>query len=112
MAAKLFLLAFGALALIPGATSVLWSRGAPEEVSRTVELDGPFAAFSQTRERIQMRLVPARHEDERSARTRILVRDRDGDELTIPLRRGQTWASAELPANLASADELRISLQD
>ncbi len=110
MAAKLFILAIGALATIPAAASMFWPREG-EDVMRAVELNGPFSEFNQTRDRIQLRLAPAHTEREKRDRTSILVRDGEGDELAIPLKRGQTWASAELPPALASADELEISLQ-
>jgi hypothetical protein len=111
MAAKLLILAASTLAIIPAASSAFWPRHDGGEVIRTVELNGPFLEFAQTHDRIQMRLVPARNEQEKRARASILVRDAEGDELAIPLKRGQTWASAELPAELASAGQLQISLQ-
>jgi hypothetical protein len=111
MAAKLFMLALGALVIVPAAGSAFWPRDAGVSVTRSVELDGPFVEFTQTRERIQLRLAPAGSEDEKRARTGIVVRDTDGYELAIPLKRGQTWVSAELPADLGSSAELRISLQ-
>lgn len=111
MAAKVLFLAASMLAVVPAAASAFWPHQDDGEIARTVELNGPFLEFSQTHERIQMRLVPARNEEEKRARTGIVVRDADGDQLAIPLRPGQRWASAELPANLASAGRLEISLQ-
>jgi hypothetical protein len=111
MPAKLAILGFSALAVIPAAAAVLWSGRAPVEVVRTVELNGPISSFSQTRDRIQVRLVPARSEDEKRARNGILVRDAEGDQFSIPLKHGQTWASAELPDALAAAPGLEITVQ-
>ncbi|HEX5008209.1 MAG TPA: hypothetical protein VFV70_13920, partial [Hyphomonadaceae bacterium] len=71
----------------------------------------PIASFTQTRERIQIRLAPPRSEEEKRERRGITVRDHEGDELSIPLKRGQTWASAQLPDGLASATDLEISVK-
>ena len=111
MPAKLAIAAFSALALVPAAATVFWPGRQPVEVSRTVALHGPITGFTQTRERIQVRLVPARTEDEKRARSGIVVRDAAGGEISIPLKHGQTWASAELPDALASASGLEISVR-
>lgn len=109
MAAKLIFIAAAALAVVPAATSVVWPGRNGEEVSRTVQLRGPFIEFEQTHERIHLRLAPA-SAAETGARERIVVRA-DGYEIAIPLKHGQTWASAELPAPFADAAALEISLQ-
>ena len=111
MPAKLMIAAFSALALVPAAATVFWPGRQPLEITRTVALNGPIASFTQTRQRIQVRLIPAQGENEKRARSGILVRDADGDELSIPLKHGQTWASAELPDALASASGLEISVK-
>jgi hypothetical protein len=111
MPAKFAIAAFSALALIPAAATVFWPGRQPVEVSRTVALHGPITSFTQTRERIQVRLAPALSEQEKRARNGILVRDADGDELSIPLKHGQTWASARLPDGLATASDLEISVK-
>jgi hypothetical protein len=111
MPAKLAIAAFSTLALVPAAAAVFWPARQPVDVSRTVELHGPIASFTQTRERIQVRLVPARNEEEKRARNGITIRDAEGDEFSIPLKHGQTWASAELPAGLATAAVLEISVK-
>ena len=111
MPAKIAIAAFSTLALVPAAATVLWPGRPPVEVARTVELHGPIASFTQTRERIQVRLAPARTEDEKRARSGILVRDAAGEEMSIPLKHGQTWASARLPDALASASGLEISVK-
>jgi hypothetical protein len=85
MPAKLAIAAFSALALVPAAATVFWPGRQPVEVSRTVALHGPITGFTQTRERIQVRLAPALSEHEKNARSGILVRDDDGDELSTDL---------------------------
>ncbi len=42
---------------------------------------------------------------------KVVISDTDGDELAIPLEAGQTWASAELPANLARLEALAIAVR-
>lgn len=111
MPAKLAIAAFTAVALVPAAAVVLTPGRQPAEVARTVQLHGPIASFTQTRERIQVRLAPARSEAEKRARSGIVVRDAGGEELAIPLKHGQTWASAQLPDALASASDLEISVK-
>jgi hypothetical protein len=111
MPVKLAIAAFSTLALVPAVAAVFWPARQSDDVARTVELHGPIAGFTQTRERIQVRLVPARTEEEKRARTGILVRDAAGSEMSIPLKHGQTWASAELPDALASASGLEISVE-
>ena len=111
MPAKLALAAFSTLALVPAAAAVFWPGRQPVEVSRTVQLYGPITSFTQTQERIQVRLAPARSEEEKHMRKGITVRDAEGDEISIPLKRGQTWASAQLPDGLATASDLEISVK-
>ena len=111
MPAKIAIAAFSALALVPAAATVFWPGRQAAEVSRTVALHGPITSFTQTRERIQVRLAPALTEQEKNARNCILVRDAEGDELSIPLKHGQTWASAKLPDGLATASDLEISIR-
>jgi hypothetical protein len=111
MPAKIAIAAFSTLALLPAAATVFWPGRQPVEVTRTVELNGPIASFTQTRQRIQVRLIPARSEEEKRARVGIMVRGEEGKELSIPLKHGQTWASAELPDALASASGLEISVK-
>ena len=111
MPAKIALAAFSTLALVPAATALFWPDRQPVDIARTVELQGPIAGFTQSRERIQVRLVPASDEAAKRARNDIMIRDAEGDELSIPLKHGQTWASAELPDALASASNLEISVR-
>lgn len=112
MLTKIVIAGFAILALAPVAVSVMTTSDAAESsVSRMVKLEGPFMDFNQSHDRIQLRLKTGATIDERTTNKRIIViRDTDGDEMTIPLRRGQTWASAELPEALSSASELSISL--
>ena len=111
MPAKLAIAAFSTLALVPAATAVFWPGRQPIEVARIVELSGPIASFTQTRDRIQVRLIPARSDEEKRQRSGIVVRDAAGEEMAIPLKHGQTWASAKLPDALATASGLEISVE-
>lgn len=111
MPARLALAALSVLAVVPAAAAVFWPSHPPVEITRSVELHGPIASFTQTRERIQVRLVPARSEEEKRARSGILVRDAAGEAISIPLKRGQTWASARLPDAIASASDLEITVK-
>lgn len=111
MPAKIVIAAFAAIALAPAAATVFWPSLPAVEVARTVELNGPIAGFTQTRDRIQVRLVPARNEEEKRSRSSIVIRDPAGEEVSIPLKRGQTWASAQLPDGLAGATGLEISVK-
>lgn len=111
MPARIAIAALSTLVLVPAAATIFWPARQSAEVTRTVELNGPIASFTQTRERIQVRLLPARTEEEKRARSGILVRDAAGEQMSIPLKHGQTWASAELPDALASASGLEISVE-
>jgi hypothetical protein len=59
----------------------------------------------------RLTFAPARTENEKRARNSILVRDDAGEEMSIPLKHGQTWASARLPNALASASDIEISVE-
>jgi hypothetical protein len=111
MPAKLATVAFLGLALVPATAAAFWPNREPVEVVRTVALHGPITGFNQTHERIQIRLAPARTEEEKRARSGILVRDAAGEQMSIPLKHGQTWASAKLTNELASASDLEISVE-
>lgn len=110
MAAKLAILVAAVLAITPAAVTIAMPEGGAAETLRSVNIKGPILDFTQSHDRIQVRLKPAATEAERNARKQIIVRDAQGDEMTIALKRGQTWASAELTADLASADTLEISV--
>jgi hypothetical protein len=109
MAAKIAIIIASALALIPAVATFMWPDGEAAEVkARSVELSGPIQSFNQTRQHIQVRLVPAVGAEQRS---QVIVRDAAGASLSIPLKRGQTWASAKLPEDLADASALQISVE-
>jgi hypothetical protein len=110
MAAKLAILAAAVLAITPAAVTIALPEGGAAEPQRSVSITGPILDFTQSHDRIQVRLKPAASETERDARKRVIIRDAEGDEMTISLKRGQTWASTELTADLASADALEISV--
>lgn len=98
------------LAITPAAVTALQPPAEADVAFRAVQLDGPFLGFTQTQDRIQVRLKPPASLDDRKSRHRIVIRNADGDEMTIGLKNGQTWASAELPATLAGAAELFVSI--
>jgi hypothetical protein len=108
--AKAAILIASVLAVTPAAATVFWPKNAETvNPARSIELSGPILGFTQSRERIQVRLVaPSEHEQ----RSEIVVRNASGEvSQTIPLKRGQTWASAKLNAELADAPELQISVE-
>jgi hypothetical protein len=110
MAIKLAVLIALVLAAIPAVATLAWPARTPAgEVSRSVELSGPILGFTQSRERIQVRLVPLAENERRS---QVVVRNAAGAaSQAIPLKRGQTWASAQLSAELADASSLQISVE-
>ena len=110
MITKLTIAAAAILAVTPAAVSAFMPSIGPVTSLRSVGLATPVTGFTQTEDRIQVRLSPASGDGEKLTRTRVVIRDTDGDVLTIPLEPGQIWASALLPANLASADTLAISV--
>ncbi len=111
MITKLTIAAAAVLAVTPAAVTVLVPGPGEIAQARFVELATPVTGFTQSPNRIQVRLQPPTSDSERDARKQVVIRDEDGDRFTIPLKRGQTWASAELPANIASAEALSISVE-
>lgn len=111
MITKLTLVAAAVLVVTPAAVTVIVPGPMQAAALRSVEITEPVEAFTQLRDRIQVRLRPAATAAERDMRKRVILRDGDGDKISIPLKPGQTWASAELPANLASATLLIISVE-
>lgn len=99
------------LAAVPAGLTALWPEPAESNVPRRVEISGPIAAFTQSRDRIQVRLHPATSEAEKLARQTVIISDAHGAKLAIPLKPGQTWASGELPPALAAAGVLSISVR-
>ena len=111
MVAKVVLSIAALVAIAPGVAMIAWPNTAEQAPVRSVELHGPILGFTQSQDRIQIRLVPARSDKEKAERSRVIVRGEEGGELAIPLQRGQTWASAELPDRLAAATGLNISVE-
>ena len=99
------------LAVAPAVATFAFPTSGGEMPNRSVELHGPILGFTQTQDRIQVRLQPARNEAEKSARAHVVIRAEAGKEFASPLRRGQTWASIELPDDLAEADQIDISVE-
>lgn len=113
MAAKIALLIAAGLALTPAVATLGAGQDHRASANRLVELHGPIFGFTQTQDRIQVRLAPARNDPEGAERTRIVVRTADGDSETmiaLPIRKGQTWLSANLPSSLAQAETLIVTV--
>jgi hypothetical protein len=110
MVAKIAIVIASAVALAPALAALAWqTRADAVGVNRTVELTGPIVGFNQTFQRIQVRLAPLSGKE---ARREILVRSAGGDaSQSIPLKSGQTWASADLDAELAQSPALEILVQ-
>jgi hypothetical protein len=110
MAAKVAIIIASAAALTPAIAALAWSNRTDDAaISRSVELSGPILSFTQTRERIQVRLVPAAENEQRRE---VIVRNGAGDaSQSIPLKHGQTWASARLSTELAQSPALEISVE-
>ncbi|MEQ1610562.1 MAG: hypothetical protein ABL956_16590 [Hyphomonadaceae bacterium] len=111
MITKLTLLAAAVLVVTPAAVTVMVPGPVQASALRSVEMTEPVEAFTQLQNRIQIRLRPAASAGDHDTRKRVILQDGDGDEITIPLKPGQTWASVELPANIASASLLIISVE-
>lgn len=111
MAAKAIILAACVAAIAPAVVAIAWPSPDKTGLTRAVAISGPITSFNQSHNRIQVRLKPAATEAERIARSQVIVADADGDQLAIPLKRGQTWVSAELPYNLADSSSLKISVE-
>lgn len=111
MITKLTIAAAAVLAVTPAAVTVFVPGPGAMSLARSVELTGPVTGFTQSPDRIQVRLRPAVSDAERDARKQVVIRSDGGDSLTIPLKSGQTWASAELPDSLVDADALTISVE-
>lgn len=99
------------LAATPAGLTALWPAAGDASVQRHVAISGPIEAFTQTQDRIQVRLHPAANAAERAARRSVIVSDPNGGTLSIPLKPGQTWASGVLPPDLAGAGKLEIRVE-
>lgn len=110
MVAKITLLAAAVLLVTPAAVTMALPSKREASAMRHVEVDEPVVGFTQLENRIQVRLSPAATEAERNARHHVVIRSTSGQEMTIPLKAGQTWASAELTGDLARAQALTISV--
>jgi hypothetical protein len=119
MAIKLVMLFVAAVAVSPAVATLAGKSQKPApSLTRQVDLSGPIHSFTQTQDRIQVRLTPARGE-EKAARTRLIVRTGGAHaapepvirEIAVPIRPGQTWLSAELPAAIARAETISVSVE-
>ena len=83
-------------------------HSAHAETMRVVELSGPIVSFTQTQDRIQIRVLRAADGTERAI---VLSAAGKDDTTIVPLKRGQTWVSAKLPDTLAEASVLEVSVR-
>jgi hypothetical protein len=111
MMVKIALAIAAILALAPAVATIAWPDNRDQQLTRAIELHGPVLGFTQSKDRIQVRLVPAKTDAEKASRSRVVIRSETGAQIAIPLQHGQTWASADLPAELADAGELAISVE-
>ncbi|MBK8837722.1 MAG: hypothetical protein IPO30_03215 [Hyphomonadaceae bacterium] len=111
MVAKITLLAAAILVVTPAAVTVMMPERPQLAAPRSVELSDPILAFTQTGNRIEVRLRPAAGEIERHAHRKVIIRSIQGAEMDIPLAAGQTIASVELSPALARADGLAIRVE-
>jgi hypothetical protein len=110
MAIKIAVLAVSAFIAAPAVAGFATSgQQAPARIERTVALAGPILSFTQTRNRIQLRLDRA--PQSKTSRT-VVIATPDGESaLTLPLHPGQTWLSAKLTEPLATADQLAVTVR-
>lgn len=111
MVAKITFAAAAILVVTPAAVTVFMPERAPPAPVRSVDLSDPILGFSQTGDRIEVRLRPAANETERNGHRKLIVRNAHGAEKGVPLAPGQTVVSTELPAALAAADDLTIRVE-
>jgi hypothetical protein len=111
MVAKVALSIAAILAVAPAIATIAWPDNREQAPTRAIELHGPILGFTQSTDRIQVRLVPAKTDSEKATRSRVVIRAPNGEEIEVPLQHGQTWASAELPDKLAGASQLAISVE-
>ena len=111
MVAKIAFAAAAILVVTPAAVTVFMPERAPPAPVRSVDLSDPILGFSQTGDRIEVRLRPAANEVGRNDHRKVVVRNAQGIEKDIPLAPGQTIASAELPPALAGAGSLTIRVE-
>ena len=100
-----------ALAAAPAVLNLVWPETGEAAVNRTVALSGPIQSFSQSGDRIQIRLALPEAGAAGDTARELVVSSSDGSVMTILLRPGQTWASSALPPALATAGTLNISIR-
>lgn len=111
MVAKISLIAAAVLVVTPAAVTMALPPKHEFGPARSVEVDGPVMGFTQLDGKIQVQLRPATTDAERAARQRVVIRSASGDEMTVPLKAGQIWASAQLTGDLSKAEALKISVE-
>ncbi|RYD92892.1 MAG: hypothetical protein EOP61_24670 [Sphingomonadales bacterium] len=110
MVSRITLLAAAVLLITPAAVTMALPSKHEVSAARSIAVDGPVVGVTQLHNRIQVRLDPATTEAERNTRHHVVIRSASGETMMIPLKAGQTWASAELSDALARADALTISV--
>ncbi len=111
MVAKIAFAAAAILVVTPAAVTVFMPERAPPAPVRSVDLTDPILGFSQTGDRIEVRLRPTTDATEHKTHRKVVVRNAQGTEKDIPVAPGQTVVSAELPPALAGADDLTIRVE-
>lgn len=85
-----------------------------ETVTRPVTLQGPITGFRQARGQIEVTLDSSAARPASGA-MRLFVADASdpaAPPLNMPLKRGQTFATAKLPEHLAQADRLTVTIEN
>ena len=111
MVAKIAFVAAAILVVTPAAVTVFMPERTPPAPVRSVELSDPILGFSQTGDRIEIRLRPAANEADRNNQRKVVIRNAQGIEKDIPVAPGQTGVGTARPPALASADDLTIRVE-
>ncbi len=110
MIAKFVFVAAAGVAIAPAVANLVAPRP-PLLVDRSVDLSPGIVSFSQRRDRVAIRLSST---DEAARREVVIVGlDVHGDvigETNLHLKRGQTFASANLPHAIAESVSLKVSV--
>ncbi|MBI1361922.1 MAG: hypothetical protein GC155_16725 [Alphaproteobacteria bacterium] len=110
MIAKFVLIGAIGVAITPAVASLVAPR-APLMVNRSVDLSPGIVSFTQHRDHVSIRTSSG----ESTSRRVVVIQGLDarGDvigETNLKLRRGQTFASASLPHNVAASVSLKVSV--
>lgn len=110
MITKLTLAALAILAITPAAVSALVPGSGPATRLQSIEMATPVTGFSQMQNQVQVQLGSSATAGALAPKA-VLIRDDNGHRLSIPLAGGQVSVTARLPAQLAEAETLYISVE-